>query len=173
MPVIAGTNTIEQEHLVQNAKALYALLVATLTALRVNPEPNLAEIPRKFFTDVYGAQGATFVAFIKVAAGKNSAFKDTAKMMFPSPDLNPHTPQEPGQPGLIFSSRTDILGPSTALFARYPSATKVVWRYMGHYRSWVEGQITGQSFRVQAKKVCLPVLFFPAGVSLEPFRDQR
>ena len=77
------------------------------------------------------------------------------RLVFPKLEFNPLMPSRPGEPGLLYTPRHEILsdGPWT-LFGKLSS--EPFWDYLGEYNNEICGKMTGVQFTNLPKKV--PVL---------------
>lgn len=99
----------------------------------------------------------------------------TRRVVFPRLDLNPNIPSRPGEPGLIFASRHEILeNPPWTLFVKLRNETPAVWLYLGEYKCTLSGKMTAEQFAGQGPTYvrwfcnfvchtsdCLSPCFFP------------
>ncbi len=71
-------------------------------------------------------------------------------------EMNPSVPSSPGEPGLVFASRHEILKdpPWTLFVKRVPSVA--VWTYMGEYESVICGRLEAEQFCALSDKVRNP-----------------
>lgn len=69
-------------------------------------------------------------------------------------DCNPFVPLNPGEPGLIFASRHEILSdPPWTVFVKRTNASPAVWSYQGEYGCTLCGTMTVEEFTSQTQKV--------------------
>ncbi|KAJ7258417.1 hypothetical protein B0H12DRAFT_1109857 [Mycena haematopus] len=126
-------------------------------ALPIDPAPNADfYVSRKFLLNEFGVLNQTFLGYFKSTDADDGRRRGA---IFPQPFLNPFLPRAPGEPGLIFASRFEIVGDHDgmpwALFCK-PSVKgkpKVVWRYMGDYRNRHCGDLTAEQFKRQEVEV--------------------
>ncbi len=75
-------------------------------------------------------------------------------MVFPRSEINPATPSKPGQPGLLFTSRHELLSyPPWTAFHMDTRRKNAVWTYLGEYENTLCGQMTDEQFRGQSSQV--------------------
>ena len=119
--------------------------------LKIHPPPLDTRIKRVPFAGHYGGCSQHFLQYISPL--KNPSGPVKRKMVFPQPDMNPTVPSSPGEPGLIFASRHEILeDPPWTLFVKcIPKMT--VWTYMGEYESVICGRLEAEKFRALSDKV--------------------
>jgi len=71
-------------------------------------------------------------------------------MVFPKFDVNPSMPSAPGEPGLVYASRHEILkDPPWSVFFKDRTMKKAVWKYLGEYESKLCGKMSPELFRSQ------------------------
>ena len=74
--------------------------------------------------------------------------------------MNPAMPTRPGEPGLLFASRHEILyNPPWSLFCRSMVGKEPRWRYLGEYKSVLCGKMTAEQFRAQRQAVMSSKLY--------------
>jgi len=75
-------------------------------------------------------------------------------MVFPTLEMNPTMPIQPGHAGLLFTSRQEILsnGPWT-VFCKPPETGKALWLYLGEYANVLCGKMTKEEFGIQSDVV--------------------
>lgn len=74
--------------------------------------------------------------------------------MFPTHELNPYVAARPGEPGLLFSVRLEMIGEARTAFSRRKIDNHDVWEYLGEYVNEVVGKLTPHEFDAQSAKVC-------------------
>ncbi|PPQ75509.1 hypothetical protein CVT26_015841, partial [Gymnopilus dilepis] len=126
--------------------------------LHIVPPPHDFQVPRTFLRLAYGGSDQQWVQ--QITAEKNPSGAFSRRLVFPKVELNPAMPTVPGEAGLIFSSRHDILfDPPWSVFHRVggPSSSKkkgpVVWKYLGDYECVLVGQMTGEQFSALTEEV--------------------
>ncbi|KAF9525904.1 hypothetical protein CPB83DRAFT_908867 [Crepidotus variabilis] len=119
--------------------------------LKVDPPPVYVEISRDFLRVCYGGSNQQFLQYIQPERNPSGNFK--RRIVFPMLDMNPAMPAAPGEPGLVFASRHEILedGPWTLFVKRNPKIA--IWLYLGEYICELCGKMTAEQFRAQSSKV--------------------
>jgi hypothetical protein len=85
--------------------------------LEIYPPPLDLEVPRKFLRESYGGSDQQFLQFTKPEMNPFGPF--IRRLVFPELNLNPSMPSQPGDPGLVFASRHEILSnPPWMLFCK-------------------------------------------------------
>jgi hypothetical protein len=70
--------------------------------------------------------------------------------------MNPAMPLLPGEPGLLFASRHEVLDGWWGVFRRHLNGKDAVWLYLGEYESTLIGKMTKEQFCAQRESVsCL------------------
>lgn len=70
--------------------------------------------------------------------------------------MNPAMPLLPGEPGLLFASRHEVLDGWWGVFRRHLNGKDAVWLYLGEYESTLIGKMTKVQFCAQRESVsCL------------------
>jgi hypothetical protein len=97
---------------------------------------------------MYGGSDQHFLQFI--LPSRNPSAVEKRRVVFPMFDMNPSMPSAPGEPGLVYASRHEILeDPPWTLFCKDPAAKKAVWRYLGEYECKLCGKMSAELFRSQ------------------------
>ncbi|KAH9486088.1 hypothetical protein JR316_0000152 [Psilocybe cubensis] len=118
--------------------------------LPISPAPTAPEVSRRFLTATYGGNPQSFINVLK----KNPTGPGTRRIVFPMLDCNPFVPRNPGEPGLIFASRHEILSdPPWTVFVKRTNAAPAVWMYQGEYECTLCGTMTVEEFVSQTQKV--------------------
>lgn len=96
--------------------------------------------------------------FIQVIqASRNPSSRDSQSprdrhLVFPRLDLNPGVPNQPGEPGAIFSARLELLNhQSWTVFIK--PGKEAIWLYIGEYGFEICGTITAEVFANQKPEV--------------------
>ncbi|KDR85968.1 hypothetical protein GALMADRAFT_235162 [Galerina marginata CBS 339.88] len=115
--------------------------------LKITPPPLDLQVPRMFLRLAYGGSDQHFVQYIH--SDMNPSGPVQRRIVFPMLDMNPAMPSRPGEPGLVFASRHEILeNPPWTLFCK-PSPSPAVWLYLGEYESALCGKMTAEQFKSQ------------------------
>ncbi|KDR85964.1 hypothetical protein GALMADRAFT_219022 [Galerina marginata CBS 339.88] len=119
--------------------------------LKITPSPMNLEVPRKFLRLAYGGCDQQFLQYIQFTENKKGTSGLVKKrIVFPQLNLNPVMPTRPGEPGLIFASRHEILSnPPWSLFCKLSNGSPAVWLYLGDYESVLCGKMTAAQFQSQ------------------------
>ena len=126
--------------------------IGTSKRLTINPPPLDLEVPRTFLRLAYGGSDQHFLQFIPKE--KNPSGPHRRRIVFPMLDMNPAMPSEPGEPGLVFASRHEILSnPPWSLFCKHSKSAPAVWRYLGDYENTLCGTMTAEEFKAQTPTV--------------------
>lgn len=152
--------------------AFIAQHMADLTPFLISPPPAAPAVPRRFLRDIYGGWEQSFIQFVppdrdpsrlasKSASSSSlqlvpqSAHPRGRPLIFPPFEIHRGMPQEPGQPGFIFSSTHELetRGP-WSLFSRDQTKRHATWTYLGEYESTKAGPVIGEEFKQQSEKVC-------------------
>lgn len=124
--------------------------------------PKSLHIPRKLLRITYGGSDQQFVAHCDVNKSpfsRRASDQSQRHIVFPVPDLNPYMPTSPGDTGLIFASRHEVLeDPPWSVFRRVRESP-AVWEYQGEYLCTLCGKMTASEFSSQRIEVCFPCLF--------------
>ncbi|KAF9481104.1 hypothetical protein BDN70DRAFT_876706 [Pholiota conissans] len=114
----------------------------------ITPPPLEFGVSRPFLGATYGGSFLRFMQSMKVDRNPSGAFIREA--IFPQSHLNPHLPSQPGQPGFIISSRSEVLSHSRlSLFCKDNGG----WWYRGEYKGERVGSMTGELFGSQPTAV--------------------
>jgi hypothetical protein len=97
---------------------------------------------------MYGGSDQQFLQYI--SPSRNPSGQKKRRIVFPMFDMNPSMPSAPGEPGLVYASRHEILEhPPWTLFSKDAAAKKAVWRYLGEYENELCGEMSPEMFRNQ------------------------
>ncbi|RXW12949.1 hypothetical protein EST38_g12906 [Candolleomyces aberdarensis] len=168
---------IKEEEAVTLPTDIVANYLQDVPPFSINPDPSdVPFVSRKFLAKVYGGSDRQFLQYIEVPStssvsasspSTSSTFTPAASipptrrrkpLMFPTPEMNPSMPLFPGDPGLIFTSRTEILknGPWTVFRKKGTGKGKqksVVWVYLGDYECTKVGRISKEEWAAQNDEV--------------------
>ncbi|PBK80939.1 hypothetical protein ARMGADRAFT_819237 [Armillaria gallica] len=110
----------------------------------INPPPPPGfYVPRVFVSSIYGGSSMQFMQ-------KLTAF-DT-QCIWSTKDLNPLVVDSPGAPGLLFTSRPEIVGGTPwHVFCRRQVEKQLRWEYAGKYTMVVSGKIEAEQFAAQTE----------------------
>lgn len=97
-------------------------------------------VTRKFLSTEYGGQNAQLIQHMNKSRSKDNP------AMFPQRDYNPYLPLSTGTPGLMFSPRRDVLGPSWRLFIKNAGKGPANYDYYGDYSTTCVGYLTKEEF---------------------------
>ncbi|KAF8182322.1 hypothetical protein BJ912DRAFT_1145231 [Pholiota molesta] len=115
--------------------------------LEIYPPPLDLEVPRKFLRESYGGSDQQFLQFTKPEMNPFGPF--IRRLVFPELNLNPSMPSQPGDPGLVFASRHEILSnPPWTLFCKRVKV-KAIWWDLGEYECVRVGTMTADDFKAQ------------------------
>ncbi|KAJ7573018.1 hypothetical protein C8J56DRAFT_528754 [Mycena floridula] len=99
--------------------------------------------------------------------------RGVALWYFPS-HVNPHMASRPGDPGLLFVSRRDLLekkdGPLSFFVQRKTPESHMRWEYLGGYNTEDCGRISAEDFKAQDPKASNTETF---PYVLPKYTDQR
>uniref|UniRef100_A0A8H7Y9A5 DUF6697 domain-containing protein n=1 Tax=Psilocybe cubensis TaxID=181762 RepID=A0A8H7Y9A5_PSICU len=112
-----------------NLSAIAKEYLQSSNALIVSPSPDTLLVPRKYLRLIYGGSDQQFFQYIQ--DNLNPSGKEKRRMVFPQLESNPSMPMRPGQPGLLYSSRYELLHGSYpwTVFCK-PDASKALWLYL-------------------------------------------
>ncbi|PPQ75507.1 hypothetical protein CVT26_015839 [Gymnopilus dilepis] len=155
MQSVASPKGKKLEHKEEKVKNVFNLPTSTIKEyigtskrLTINPPPLDLEVPRTFLRLAYGGSDQHFLQFIPKE--KNPSGPHRRRIVFPMLDMNPAMPSEPGEPGLVFASRHEILSnPPWSLFCKHSKSAPAVWRYLGDYENTLCGTMTAEEFKAQ------------------------
>ncbi|KAF9481102.1 hypothetical protein BDN70DRAFT_992137 [Pholiota conissans] len=117
----------------------------------IQPPPLDLEVPRKFLRITYGGSDQHFLQYIQ--ADRNPSGPYLRRVVYPMLDLNPSMPSLPGEPGLVFASRHELLSnPPWTLFCKRVK-DKAIWSYLGEYECTLVGSMTANDFQAQSSVV--------------------
>lgn len=110
----------------------------------INPPPPPGfYVPRVFVSSIYGGSSMQFMQ-------KLTAFD--IQCIWPTKDLNPLVVDSPGAPGLLFTSRPEIVGGTPwHVFCRRQVEKQLRWEYAGKYTMVVSGKIEAEQFAAQTE----------------------
>ncbi|PBK65517.1 hypothetical protein ARMSODRAFT_437077 [Armillaria solidipes] len=110
----------------------------------INPPPPAGfYVPRVFVSSIYGGSSMQFMQ-------KLTAFD--IQCIWPTKDLNPLVVDSPGAPGLLFTSRPEIVGGTPwHVFCRRQVEKQLCWEYAGKYTMVVSGKIEAEQFAAQSE----------------------
>ena len=80
--------------------------------------------------------------------------------MFPKRMYNPHLPLSAGAPGLMFSPRRDVLGPSWRLFIQNGNKSPITYNFYGDYSATCVGYLTKEEFASLQPAVSRSIVHF-------------
>lgn len=155
--------TTLQKEKPEESKDLFAQLhnsvnsyLKSARTLKIHPPHLDARIKRVPFARSYGGNPQHFLQYIP--AENNPSGRVKRRVIFPQPEMNPSVPSSPGEPGLIFASRHEILkNPPWTLFVKC-NPRVAVWTYMGEYESVICGRLEADKFGALSDKVRKSVL---------------
>jgi hypothetical protein len=159
VPLEINPPAYESSNWKKSKNARVADYLTSFTPLEINPPALNLQLPRKFLWRAYGGNDHQFLQFIKEDMNPSGPFK--RRLVFPMLECNPLMPHRPGDPGLVYTPRHEILsnGPWT-LFCK-PSS-KPIWEYLGEYESEICGKMSASQFMYQPGNVkCFLDLFPP------------
>ena len=112
----------------------------------ISPSPLKTEVPRTFLRATFGGADQQFLQIFRKDKHPKGAI--VRRVVFPQFGLNPAMPSLPGQPGLVFASRHEILeNPPWSVFRkRLLASGKAAWLYLGDYESELMGKMSGKEF---------------------------
>lgn len=114
--------------------------------------PETSSVPRRLISLAYGGNGQQLLQYIR--APLNPSGPKKRRMVFPMLNMNPAMPTRPGEPGLLFASRHEILyNAPWSLFCRSMVGKEPRWRYLGEFNSVLCGKMTTEQFRAQKQAV--------------------
>lgn len=114
-----------------------------IVPFHIEPAPPPLIVPRRFLVNIYSAHGVFLL--LKREDGRRS-------FIFPTQDVNPDMPVLPGEPGLILSSRLELLERTWTCFTQV-TIKPVKWQYLGEYHCKVVGKLSADEFSQQRQKV--------------------
>ncbi|KAF8957580.1 hypothetical protein BDZ97DRAFT_1924462 [Flammula alnicola] len=142
---------IKSQHVFSLPQSVADIYLKGAKALEISPPPLDLEVPRTFLRLAYGGNDQQFLQFIQ--EGMNPSGPVLRRLVFPMLHLNPSMPSSPGEPGLVFASRHEILSnPPWTVFCKRSNA-KALWIYLGEYESVLGGKMTAEQFRSQSNIV--------------------
>ncbi|KAJ3891810.1 hypothetical protein GG344DRAFT_65095 [Lentinula edodes] len=127
-------------------------------SLIINPDPDMNfRVPRALLGQKYKISTGSFQAIVKAHLNPSSTPNNplVRSILFPFYEQNPDLPAKPGDPGIILTKRTDILGVQPAtIFINYDGRGKTpsVWLYAGEYTLKKCAEMTGEQFSRQPVK---------------------
>lgn len=147
-----GTNTKIKEDALILSSSLASGYLNACKPLNITPPPSSLCVPRKFLRQMYGGSDQQFLQFISPT--RNPSGRKKRRIVFPMIDINPSMPSAPGDPGLVYASRHEILeDPPWTLFCKDSAAKQAVWRYLGEYESELCGKMSAELFRSHPRAV--------------------
>ncbi|KAK0196135.1 hypothetical protein F5146DRAFT_318351 [Armillaria mellea] len=110
----------------------------------INPPPPTGfYVLRAFVSSIYGGSSMQFMQ-------KLTAFD--IQCIWPTKDLNPFLVDSPGTPGLLFTSRPEIVGGTPwHAFCKRRARRQLRWEYAGMYTMVVYGKIEAEQFAAQTE----------------------
>lgn len=133
---------IKEDKAIMLSPAMASKYLKDTPALPISPAPQSVLVPREFLGTTYGALQYTFLS------------DTTRNFVFPTIDVDPELPQEPGAPGLLFSCRHKMVnGEPWSVFIRVTADTPKLWEYLGEYEHTVAGDMGGEEFECQRPSV--------------------
>ncbi|KAJ2911597.1 hypothetical protein MD484_g8818, partial [Candolleomyces efflorescens] len=120
--------------------------------LPIDPAPSDLHVKRKFLREEYGGSDQQFVQYIQPTRNPSSKKKKRC-LVFPMPNMNPAMPLVPGEPGLLFASRHEVLDGLWGVFRRHLNERDTEWLYLGEYESTLVGKMTKEQFCAQRPSV--------------------
>ncbi|KAK0493168.1 hypothetical protein EDD18DRAFT_1180920 [Armillaria luteobubalina] len=110
----------------------------------INPPPSTGfYVSRVFVSSIYGGSSMQFMQ-------KLTAFD--IQCIWPTKDLNPLVVDSPGAPGLLFTSRPEIVGGTPwHVFCKRQVEKRTLWEYAGKYTMVVSGKIEAEQFAAQTE----------------------
>jgi hypothetical protein len=119
----------------------------------ISPSPLKTEVPRAFLRATFGGADQQFLQIFRKDKHPKGAIM--RRVVFPQFGLNPAMPSRPGQPGLVFASRHEILeNPPWSVFRkRLSDSGKAAWLYLGDYESELMGKMSRKEFSDLATSV--------------------
>ncbi|KIY53851.1 hypothetical protein FISHEDRAFT_68421 [Fistulina hepatica ATCC 64428] len=115
--------------------------------------PAVVPVSRDALSSRYGGSQATLLATMHSNVGNT-----VRTAIFPRPDMNPDAPTVPGEPGLLFTARTDIVEQGRlSVFRRVDikveGKKRTRWVYLGEYTSSTLRRLTCREFMEQSHVV--------------------
>jgi len=115
-------------------------------------------VPHRLISLAYSSNGKQLLQYIQAPLNPSGPKKQ--HMVFPMLNMNPVMLTCPGEPGLLFASRHEILYNALwSLFCQSMEGKKARWCYLGEYNSVLHGKMTAEQFRVQKQAVMSSMLY--------------
>ncbi|KAG6847172.1 hypothetical protein H0H93_009736 [Arthromyces matolae] len=119
------------------------MLLQGAPILTINPEPLPTTFTRKFLNEVHGGSIIDGITYSK---------DESRLFLFLPAEGSPSLPTSPGNPGLLLTFRKAMLEQPVTLVIRVQGKPNE-WMYFGEYSCTIVGQLTGQKFAQQDRKV--------------------
>ncbi|KAF5311337.1 hypothetical protein D9611_012628 [Ephemerocybe angulata] len=128
--------------------------LADAPPLPIDPAPSALHVPRNFIYLAYGGSPYQFLQYIPAERNPSQTGSGRRRLVFPMPEMNPAMPLHPGESGLLFASRHEVLSdPPWGVFRKNLDGGEARWLYLGEYESVLVGRMTKAQFRMQRATV--------------------
>ncbi|KAF6752282.1 hypothetical protein DFP72DRAFT_459391 [Ephemerocybe angulata] len=128
--------------------------LADAPPLPIDPGPSALHVPRNFIYLAYGGSPYQFLQYIPAERNPSQTGSGRRRLVFPMPEMNPAMPLHPGESGLLFASRHEVLSdPPWGVFRKNLDGGEARWLYLGEYESVLVGRMTKAQFRMQRAMV--------------------
>ncbi|KAJ2924922.1 hypothetical protein H1R20_g12189, partial [Candolleomyces eurysporus] len=141
----------EEEALILPPDAVARYLQGTPN-LTINPAPSSLHVKRKLLRQEYGGSDQQFVQYIQPKRNPSNKNKKRC-LVFPMPVMNPAMPLSPGEPGLLFASRHEVLDGQWGVFRRHLNGKDALWLYLGEYEKEMENIKQGKGRDVSEETI--------------------
>lgn len=120
--------------------------------LLIKPPPITLQVKREFIRLAYG--GSDMQLLQTISAERNPTARKQRRLVFPLFQMNPAMPVVPGETGIMFASRPELLSDGPwGLFRRHLDGRTAVWLYLGEYECRVVGKMSKEDFCAQKPTV--------------------
>jgi hypothetical protein len=116
-----------------------------------SPPPTPFSVPRIVMRLSYGGSDQHLIQYI--AADKNPSGNKKRRLVYPMPDMNPAMPMIPGESGLLFASRPELVKDKQGPWSVFRRERKARWVYLGEYENTLVGKMTKEQFCWQKETV--------------------
>lgn len=142
---------VKEEHALTLPASVVEAYLQDAPKYVINPPAQPVGIPRIVMRLSYGGSDQHLIQYIP--EDKNPSGNGKRRCVYPMPDMNPAMPFMPGESGLLFASRPELVDDNKGPWSVFRREKKAMWVYLGEYQNTVVGKLTKEQFCWQKETV--------------------